>query len=593
MIIIIQGKQAVLKKGSSFEYISENRFFTGADSYSLSMEFPLKGCSENIAIFGNINRKDCNLDKLLLPCEIHDKSFHVYGSVNIVEITETEVKTQFLSGKSVLNYASELDEVYINELQIGPAQDTGHYQCDVYLATPGQTDYTGHVCLPWVNNTSGNMQNKMHCNGAGTWYYESMDEPLSCQYYIIYIIERVLDCCGYSCDLTPLMQSCYRYLVVFNTFPWAWDINEWALALPHWTVTELLEQVELFTNGTFSVDSKAQHVAFRFNADLLDAQQTVTISNVVDEHQVEISDSEETNDTYLEQISLKYAEDSHQMQKYYSCDWALKTIGRITYNNFATLKAAVTPYLTRTGAYGKSSFYNRLLYARDIDTFFVLRCYGMTKDSNGNIVHHMRLQPVNVFGSRESAKKEDAQYTEIGIVPVCIDHCDMTVGDCVFLECGTYGDSDDANEDQTLAVNMLMDGEPEKKEQYFDKLFVGFWDRNYNVQNHNGSHYYPIPWIDNIHVDVFSNLSITHMDQYEDYSMRLKGGLINQNAVAKHRIDQSMKFTFSFIVKDGKIPDVQSIFYIHGKKYLAEKISATFTEDGMSQLLKMVAYRMV
>ena len=33
------------------------------------------------------------------------------------------------------------------------------------------------------------------------------------------------------------------------------------------------------------------------------------------------------------------------------------------------------------------------------------------------------------------------------------------------------------------------------------------------------------------------------------------------------------------------------LYDIHGKKYLAEKITATFSETGMSQLLKMVAYR--
>lgn len=42
------------------------------------------------------------------------------------------------------------------------------------------------------------------------------------------------------------------------------------------------------------------------------------------------------------------------------------------------------------------------------------------------------------------------------------------------------------------------------------------------------------------------------------------------------------------------IPYVRSIFYIHGKKYMAEKITATFSaETGMSQLLKMVCYRVL
>ncbi len=44
------------------------------------------------------------------------------------------------------------------------------------------------------------------------------------------------------------------------------------------------------------------------------------------------------------------------------------------------------------------------------------------------------------------------------------------------------------------------------------------------------------------------------------------------------------KMTVSFI--STSIPDVRSIFYIRGKRYLCEKITATFTENGMSQLLE-------
>lgn len=79
MVIIIENKEAVLKKGASFDYISENRFFTGADGYTLSITFPLRGCPQNLEIFGCINRKDHDLDKLLLDCEIHDRGFHAYG----------------------------------------------------------------------------------------------------------------------------------------------------------------------------------------------------------------------------------------------------------------------------------------------------------------------------------------------------------------------------------------------------------------------------------------------------------------------------------------------------------------------------------
>ena len=58
MKITIDGKTAVLKKGTSFDFVAGNRSFTGSDSYKLSITFPLRGCPENIAIFCYINRTD-------------------------------------------------------------------------------------------------------------------------------------------------------------------------------------------------------------------------------------------------------------------------------------------------------------------------------------------------------------------------------------------------------------------------------------------------------------------------------------------------------------------------------------------------------
>ena len=41
MKIFVEGKEAFLKKGTSFEFIAENRLFSGSDEYTLSITFPL------------------------------------------------------------------------------------------------------------------------------------------------------------------------------------------------------------------------------------------------------------------------------------------------------------------------------------------------------------------------------------------------------------------------------------------------------------------------------------------------------------------------------------------------------------------------
>ena len=119
MQIYVNNQLAALKKGTSFEYVSENRMFSGSDGYTLTITFPLRGCPQYIAIFGNINRADVIAQKEIYDCEIRDKGFYKFGSITITEISEVEVKTQFLEGRSEQNFDKTFDKVYINELDLG------------------------------------------------------------------------------------------------------------------------------------------------------------------------------------------------------------------------------------------------------------------------------------------------------------------------------------------------------------------------------------------------------------------------------------------------------------------------------------------
>ena len=161
MEITINGQMACLKKNTSFEYISENSMFTGSDSYTLTITFPLKDCPQNIRIFGHIHRQDVEKNKVVFDCEIRDKAFYKAGSIVVTQISEVEVKTQFLEGRSKQNFDDTFDDVYLNQLSLGyPDADTRNP-----ANTPPNeiwvpdSDNPTYVALPWVNNTTGNLQN--------------------------------------------------------------------------------------------------------------------------------------------------------------------------------------------------------------------------------------------------------------------------------------------------------------------------------------------------------------------------------------------------------------------------------------------------
>lgn len=57
-----------------------------------------------------------------------------------------------------------------------------------------------------------------------------------------------------------------------------------------------------------------------------------------------------------------------------------------------------------------------------------------------------------------------------------------------------------------------------------------------------------------------------------------------------YTIDGKQKYTFKF--PSNEIPNPRCLFYIHGQKYICEKITATFKDGiGMSNLLKGVFFR--
>ena len=110
MILTINGKQAALKKGSSIEYVSENRIFTDADDYSMEIELPLADCPQNLDIFGMITRKDVDAGDIFFDAVLQDTNFFKRGAVVITGITQESVKVQFLEKRSYQNFFPRFDE---------------------------------------------------------------------------------------------------------------------------------------------------------------------------------------------------------------------------------------------------------------------------------------------------------------------------------------------------------------------------------------------------------------------------------------------------------------------------------------------------
>ncbi len=457
MQIYVNNRLAALKQGTSFEYVSENRMFSGSDGYTLTITFPLKDCPENLAIFGHINRADVAAQKVIFDCEIRDRGFYKFGSITITEINDAEVKTQFLEGRSEQNFDKTFDDIFINELDLGAAPITSPSQITPSKAWYPENSGCKYVALPWVNDYSGNIQNlaeyvvddALQNKGHYVWNTNEC-RGLSWQPFLLHITKKICEAVGYAADFSKWEEKEeYRYLLICNTLPYAWDTGGFARALPHWTVAEYFEKLELFLGGEFTINHRAHTVDFAFTEATLLATAPVRLDNIIDEHTVEVT-VEDDKCEYREAKNLVFKECDNEMWKYYSCDWFIRGWQNsvVRYNSMRELLNANKSLATWNGSSQRGSNRDKLLYAADVDAYFIVRSLSkeLVEKRSGwmpNLYKYkMELRPVNLFGGRIVDESDDADEIEIEFVPAWVDETEDKYGRCLFLSFSGYDEND-------------------------------------------------------------------------------------------------------------------------------------------------------
>lgn len=608
MIILVNGKKAVLKSGFSFEYVAENRLFLGRDGYTLSIPFPLKDCPENIDIFGHVNRMDTDKDTVTFDCEIVDAGVSLSGTLSIVKLSEIEVECQFSEGRCEQVATDPFTETYINEF--GAALGTYPYSLasDITPENAWKSYDKGMnaVALPWVNTSYPEApNNRVNYNGSAYSWHGDVSE-LSWQPYLLYIAKQICNAIGYEYDFSAWEHSGYKYLIICNTLPASWYRHDFAEALPHWTVSEFFEKLELLLKGEFDFDHRAKSVKFMFSKMVISKIPQVKLQDVVDKYTAEIS-REDSDCDYIGAKRLAYKDCRHEMSNYYDCDWAVE--GK-NVKEYPSLKEMIDTNKRQNIEYNDYRGYQKhalwgeknihqtghrciipgLMYAQAEKTFFTMRSVGteyLYQDSGGreHWTQLYALQPVNLFGSGV-VDGDDSDKEEIEFCPVCLSTATVSgndIGYLIFLSFNPMEDSsisdtvdpgDRSSIRQTSFVQSIEAGEKEGKgSAYYDVIYVAFWSGEIPRPGKE-----PYPLIDPVHVRV--DWVAVHQGLPD---LRLHGSAYGYEQQIP-MIDKRKKFNFSWL--SGEIPNPRAIYHIRGKRYVCEKITATFTEHGMSQLLK-------
>lgn len=595
MELYLEGKQAVMKKGSSIELVKENRMFTGADSYTLSISLPLKGCKENLAIFGNIYRADVQTKQLIYDCELRDKAFSINGVATIVGLEGGDVKIQILEGRSAQNFNKTFSNTYINELSIGHPNITSPDAITPLQAWNPKTSQWKYVALPWINNNSdsGLPHNFVAWKQDGTPKWDESVTDVTFQPFLLWVAKRICQEVGFTADFEEWENDKnWKNLLICNVLPGAWDIGEFARALPHWTVDEFFEKLEQFLGGEFDIDHKTKTISFSFYQNVLKKKQAVLIENVEDELSTEFKAEEEDCD-YIERKNIVFSDPGGPVWKYADCGWVLRDLKGLIleYETMDALMDSNKSLKNWDGSCGRGDQVGKILHAQDIDCYFIIRSVDRAKVFNEiklryEWIYDCILQPINLFGGRITDTRDDADEIELDIVPAQIEYADKTYGRCLFMEPGSYNENNrqlDTEEEEdknsfktTITQDFIEAGEPGEKSEYYSKLYVAFADGDYYFD------IMPLPYVEDVIVSRF-------WTGYEKspYSMRLNNAQKNKERIV-YNIDPKKKYNFKFLAKS--IPDPRAPFIIRGKRYICEKLTATITEDGMSEMIKGAFY---
>lgn len=336
--LYIDKKPAVIKSGTQFKLTRVNPYFDSQGDFTFEVQLPLKGCAENCAIFGAINRPEMEHAQLLgkkYEMQLIAPPISLNGYAIIISNTDESVKVQLVAGNGALCNVLSEDERYIDKMNLGNAWDSfksfsdgadgwdpGHdveEQLRIFHFRPlsnstdgakdiwykmafGNYRETDSLCFPIYSTTDEKLANPWSffdiSDKPKMWSADNLvNHPLSLailapQPYLLDIAKRIVRCAGYSIGNWEELENnpLARGLFIAN----ARGTIERAKTLPHWTIKEFLNNVQNLLGCIFVVNGKTVSLKSRSSYYLNNAY-TVQLHNVISSRTISFDDEDSTN----------------------------------------------------------------------------------------------------------------------------------------------------------------------------------------------------------------------------------------------------------------------------------------------------------
>lgn len=631
LVILIDGKRAALPENISFDFIAENRLFSDADDYTLAITLPLKDCPVNKQIFGNINRHGHGLQAAPFDMEIHAGKNTFRGSGIVTAVTQSDIKVQFLRGRSAQNYYSDLDEIYINNLDLGevPKEYFNRDNVSVQTAWAGHSGGSDIVAIPWVNSGTGNIQNDTRLGtpeelGTGTpsaWVpgcdqvwnapkgsddiQESEDYQLGLSWmpYLYDIAVAICNAIGYQFDFHVWRNSKFYHLLVCNAVPYTWD-HLWATLMPHWSVIEFFRNLEPLIEGYFDIDSVTKKIEFVPMSVTRYIHHTIPLDRIIDEFSSDVFDDSEECKMISERY-LGYATQDSKTARAYSCPWLIRELDRNgnvrKFDDAADLSGTAKSerwrnyrsQAHRPSNREKPTYINFIneenrYVSRRVILGKAVALPGSVFQSEVDAIVNVPIL-VNNLGPRnvpDLDKDIDSVDLELKFVPPVIDYTDfrrmpfINLGDYANKTAEPVYDPDETKVGDeyydSVVMQKIEQGHDDNSAAYFSNITVAFYP-GAGECSRGGSEIYPI--VDNVD---FDTLWEVWKPENREFTLSLQDSDGKFADIPK--IDRKVRYEYTFL--SDTLPDVRMNFMIRGKLYVCEKLTATFNAEGMSHKIK-------
>lgn len=612
--LLIDGKEAVIKAGTSFKLTRMNPYFEDQGDFTFEVQLPLDGCAENLAIFGALHRAEVGLAGWAnkeLPMHLIAPPVNVVGVAKVMTVSEAEVKVQLLAGKSAVNdfgKDAEGKDLYIDELGLGLKLDNtntpvGHQE-------PYDIDHQ-FVTFP-VRDGNGMIVNyplwKFYVGATGWERQECKYRNYAVQPYLATVINQILKKLGYEQLLNVFNQSWLKDVFVANNV----QTNNVDDILPHWTVEEFFTELRnafgvylevkrytgvLDQSVKYYVNLVSLNSHYSGGADVVLEQVTDELTADIDHDENAKTTKEGNTDYEHESISgiLRLPDEvwQHAIIKTFNKESLLRLwIGQNikTEEEKSTSKwLFVDLNLNRTYAYLKSAKDGKF-YLAQVDVFPPLIRNGAfyKAATNREINTKLRIVPLQMaYQNFDCNFVLDPNYNwffeneitdKLKGIPILMSSADSVVPD-----------------KQTYSVNGVINGDAESttdETKKADKLYVAF---NPNVAWEKTGEYFPykvplginyLPTEDGFYLPLSLKTSIP-----QPFSLRPS---LNEAASVGYNLEfmQSIKTAVErqFLFLDDVNVDPTAAYVIKGKRYACHKIEVTIDTNGVQPLKRGYFY---